>query len=447
MKLIKIIIQHILIPLATILFIIGVGLSAAGISALIEYCVLEEMFSSKHQQLLSSATIALLLVAILEFSKIYLHFLRSKLNDASKPHKMAKWILPFLVGISILCTVIFCVSTFHLASYDDASIQAEIKRLDAQLDEDIEKATSTRDEEYKIALQPYITTKENAHVALQNFNPRGLTSSQREIKLKALQAAVETADKAYVEEQKRLAEQRDQNIESDIASLRTATDKKIDKLSNLDAPEIAAQYDNPILAQFLDVLAQILFNANTYSRSVYLVVTILFSILIAVLLECIITICFHLISYPLETLIDTTTSITPTLQAWCNNLILTALKAVCAMFISIVIITATPTKMDKFQFMTAAFSCGLSILLVQHFVSDKTGANEGRSQLLFAIRDAVLEGVLSFMGYILLGFLLGKDALTLDVQTFAIGIGTSLSGFIGYVPKYLNNRLNHLSTS
>lgn len=446
MKLIITIIQHILIPLATILFIIGVGVSAAGISALIEYCIFEEMFTTKHQQLLPSATIALLLVIILEFSKIYLHFLHSKLNKDSKLHKMTKWILPFLVGISILCTVIFCVSTFHLASYDDASIQAEIDRLDAQLDEDIEKATSTRDEEYKIALQPYIAAKENAHVALQNFNPRGLTSSQREIKLKALQVAVETADKAYLEEQAMLVERRDQNIESDIASLRTATDKKIDKLSNLDAPEIAAQYDNPVVAQFLDVLAQVLFHANTYSRGVYLMVTILFSILIAVLLECIITICFNLISYPLETLRDIE-NIKPTLQTWCNSLILTSLKAICAMFISIVIITATPTEIDKFQFLIAAFSCGLSILLVQHFISNKTGLNAGRGQLLFAIRDAVLEGVLSFMGYILLGFLLGKDALSLDIPTFAIGIGTSISGFIGYVPKYLNNRLNQLSTS
>lgn len=445
MKLINLILNHILIPLFTILFVTVVGLAAAMISGLIEYCILQELFYSEYQKLIPSAAIALILVIVLEFTKIYLHFFKTKLENNSPLKKCIKTILSFLVGISCLCTIIFGVSTFHLASYNVDKVNAEIKTINEDLKTAIADSESKHNKTYFEDLKPYEIAKTSAHAAVEDFDPTGLSSKRRAEKLTALTEAANKADAQYTEAQIRLSEIRDTSIQNDKQNLQKDAEKQIARLTNIDSPEIAAKYDNPIIAQFLTVLAQILFNASTYPRFAYLLVTILFSILIAVLLEWIISICFGLISYPFDTLINAKESIGPKLQPWCNKLIITVVKATCALFISIVIMAGAPVNIDRFYFLSAVISCCLAIMLVQHFVAGKTNVSEKQDHFIYAIRDSLLEGILSFMGCLLLGFLFGKEALKLDISTIAIGIGSTLSSCVGYAPKYLIENLEKLN--
>ena len=437
MKLVKIIIQHILIPLFTALFVIVVGLSAAGISGLIEYCVFKEMFVSNYQQLIPSATIALTLVIVLEFTKIYLHFLSEKLDFDSSIKGRTKWLLYFLISISAMCTIIFGVNTFHLASYDSEAILLEVEAINDTLENDIQHMKEKYYQEYENALAPYLSAKILAEEAIEKFDPNGLTRSQREDKLNALREAVSNTTAEYRTAEAELYDRYQNNVINETEKMTAQAQEKIQNISDISSPEIAAKYDNPVMARFLTVLSQTLFHANSYSRNVYLIITVLFSILIALLLECIISMCFGFLSFPLEKLTDTSISITPHLQQWCNNLILTFLKAFCAAFISVIIIISVTASMDKLQFLASILSCGVSIMLIQHFVTSKTAEQESHGRLIYAVRDSILEGVIAFMGYIILGFLFGNDALTLDITTIAVGIGSTLASCIAYVPKYL----------
>ena len=74
MKFVKILINNIFIPFATFLFIL-VGVFAALLSAIIEFAVLKELFTSEYQEFIPSFLIALALVLLLEYSKLYLHYL------------------------------------------------------------------------------------------------------------------------------------------------------------------------------------------------------------------------------------------------------------------------------------------------------------------------------------------------------------------------------------
>lgn len=446
MKLIKIIIHHIAIPLGTILFFILAGMSSAGISALIEYCVFREMFTSEYQNLIPAATIGLILVVILEFTKIYLHFLLGRLSDKPKMQRHAKWILSFLVCISTICTIIFGVNTFYLASYNADTAHAEIAVLETQFQETTSQIELKHQQTYEVALEPYVTAKTSADNALAAFSPKGLSSRQAETKLMALKDAVTTANAEYERMQEILSTTRDTNIQNEVQILEQSLEAEIENLSNISSPEVASQYDNPVLSHFLTVLAQILFHANTYSRSVYLAITTFFSIMIAVLLEAIMSFCFKFISFPFDTLVDKTDPIGPTIQTWCNNLILTSLKTCCALFVSVIIISFTAVNMDNFRFDAAIISCGLSFLLVKHFVSKSSVKHNDRAHLIYTIRDSLVGGVISFMGYMIWGFLLGESALTIDIQTVAVGIGTTVASCFNYTPTFLVNYLDKYST-
>ena len=51
------------------------------------------------------------------------------------------------------------------------------------------------------------------------------------------------------------------------------------------------------------------------------------------------------------------------------------------------------------------------------------------------VKESIIQGILSFAGFMLLGFVFGKDAVTLDISTIAIGLGATLSSFLGKLPE------------
>ena len=83
MELIKTMINHVFIPILTILFICS-GLLAAVTSATIEYSVFISLFTSVQQIFISPSLLALLFVIPLEYTKIFSHYL----NGCSFSRKM-----------------------------------------------------------------------------------------------------------------------------------------------------------------------------------------------------------------------------------------------------------------------------------------------------------------------------------------------------------------------
>ena len=142
MKFVKILINNIFIPFATFLFIL-VGVFAALLSAIIEFAVLKELFTSEYQEFIPSFLIALALVLLLEYSKLYLHYLLGRWkhkpdSNSAKYMKKVRIIVSIPIAISFVCTVIFSVTTLDKASYNENAFQTEKARIENQLKTDIQ---------------------------------------------------------------------------------------------------------------------------------------------------------------------------------------------------------------------------------------------------------------------------------------------------------------------
>ena len=78
MQFIGLILNQVLIPVATVFFILS-GLVAAITSAGIEYSVFNSLFTSTNQTRIPTWLIASSFVVVLEYSKIYLHYLNGRI--------------------------------------------------------------------------------------------------------------------------------------------------------------------------------------------------------------------------------------------------------------------------------------------------------------------------------------------------------------------------------
>lgn len=278
-----------------------------------------------------------------------------------------------------------------------------------------------------IAAQEAVT---NSKITKEEAGPQ-LAKSLGEILLKNL----EEAHMNYTQAEDKYASERDENIRKETSNLKTAAQEKINALQLTSENETGNQFDNPILSSFLRVIAKVVFGADSYPRWVYLCFSTILGLAIAGILEVIISITAHLLAIPLDFLTEDPSGISQKLRQWCNELVLTIFKTFCAVFICILILAFYGAAITKEQVLSNILACMLAIYLVKKCLKlpplEKLSATE---YLLYQIRDCIVQGIVSLMGYVLLGFLLGNDALTLDLNTAAIGIGTAVSGCIGRLP-------------
>ena len=123
-------------------------------------------------------------------------------------------------------------------------------------------------------------------------------------------------------------------------------------------------------------------------------------------------------------------------RQWCNELVPTIFKTFCAVFICILILAFYGVEITKEQVLARM----LAIYLVKKCLKLPPFENLSATEyLLYQIRDCAVQRIVSLMGYVLLGFHLGKDSLTLDLNTAAIGIGTAVSRSIRRLPGLLEH--------
>lgn len=242
MKFVKILINNIFIPFATFLFIL-VGVFAALLSAIIEFAVLKELFTSEYQEFIPSFLIALALVLLLEYSKLYLHYLLGRWkhkpdSNSAKYMKKVRIIVSIPIAISFVCTVIFSVTTLDKASYNENAFQTEKARIENQLKTDIQDGKAALDAEQAARLEPYRQAMETANAEIANFNSGNTSYKKSKNKLDALLAQAESATQnfntmesslatEYSNKKTELENQYRANAEAEIAAL---TD-------NADTPE------------------------------------------------------------------------------------------------------------------------------------------------------------------------------------------------------------------
>ena len=144
MKIVLNFFRHVLTPF-TMIFAVIAGLLAAGVSALVEFFVLQQWLRPENQRLFF---IPLIVVIALEGIKLFLHFSeaafkQNPLSDTDRaslqtflsvlPH--IKW---GLVAFSLVCTLIFMSSLFYykVPGKEAESVQVAREKIEAAYSRD-----------------------------------------------------------------------------------------------------------------------------------------------------------------------------------------------------------------------------------------------------------------------------------------------------------------------
>ena len=376
MQFIGLILNQVAIPVATVFFILS-GLVAAITSAGIEYSVFNSLFTSTNQTRIPTWLIASSFVVVLEYSKIYLHYLNGRipyLSDTFSKQfiKQAKTLAIIPTLISIICSICFTISTLDLAAYDQEVIDAKISQYNSSCQEDIAKKQQELSDSKTVRLEPYKKAKETAVENLNNFTSSNLSSKTATRKLQLLQESVTLTATEFTEKEQEFENDYQQQL-SDFKNAReTARDEAIAALTNVSSN----QYDNPILAHTLTVFAQTIFARHTYSRSCYLIISIMMGS---------------------HNDVPHTTVILGVISYMLTSLLLNRLPD----------LTSNRSEHNIYL------------------------------DLYYTTRDCVLQGVVSFFFYLLLGFLFQETALDISPATIGIGLGSFLAATLNKLPRTL----------
>lgn len=258
MELIKTMINHVFIPILTILFICS-GLLAAVTSATIEYSVFISLFTSVQQIFISPSLLALLFVIPLEYTKIFSHYLNGKLHEASpsfSKHFTRKVGVLVLIPtlISLACSIIFSINALDLASYSSDSVNAQIAEITQSCEEDISQKQQSLAMEKSPRIAPYQASKETAFENLNSFTSSNLTSSLAKQKLAFLQDSASLTASEYAEREQEFEKDFQQKLHEYQTEREAQRDRDLAALTDLSDASVASQYDNPLLAHTLTVL-------------------------------------------------------------------------------------------------------------------------------------------------------------------------------------------------
>lgn len=447
MKFAKLLINNILIPTFTVLFFL-VGLLAAFISALIEYSVFEQLYNSVFLQMLPAGIVAFALILSFEYTKIYLHYLLNRLKISGNEIYMQKYrwlhiVKYLLVTISLSCSIMYSVSALYLSSYNESEVESQIEAINTKLSKSIEQIKSEENQNYNDRILPYSENVTVASEALNNFNPDGLYYWQANMQLQSLKDNLSAAESTYEEKRIQFEQERDTAIQTKISEITNTATEKIALLSDTTSSSVAAQYDNPILSQFLSVIAITFTGSAVYSRFTYLILSVIIGLCVSVVLEIVISFAFSLLANANGISFSDPVTVDSKFQQWSEQLILSFIKAFFALTIYVIIVGLANNNgfVPADQFWVALLAYLIAICMTKFFSSkspkEESGHANNSIQMDFfkATKESIIQGVLSFAGFMLLGFVFGKEAIALDISTIAIGLGATLSSLLGKLPE------------
>lgn len=446
MQLIKTMINHVFIPILTLLFLCS-GLLAAVTSATIEYSVFISLFTSVQQTFISPSLLALLFVIPLEYTKIFSHYLNGKLHEASpsfSKHFTRKVGVLILIPtlISLACSIIFSINALDLASYSSDSVNAQIAEITQSCEEDISQKQQSLAMEKSQRIAPYQASKETAFENLNSFTSSNLTSSLAKQKLAFLQDSASLTASEYAEREQEFEKDFQQKLHEYQTEREAQRDRDLAALTDLSDASVASQYDNPLLAHTLTVLFQTLFAHRSYPRSCYLVISIVISLALSIFLELFISFSQEFIAQPLDFLAPAPDpSLTEKTRRWCNDCILLFIKAICGITLYITIMFFAQKAIATNTIYRGILSYMLTYWLINRLPSliKKPSDNNNAlySDIYYTARECLLQGVVAFGFYLLLGFLFGETAVNISVSTVAIGMGSFLAATLNRIPQEL----------
>lgn len=186
------------------------------------------------------STFALLLVSAFEIAKLFFHFIQNKdCSSYGLSNPLKKFLTVILISVSLLCSLIFTVTTFYLPEYNSQEITKELEKIDEELATEIESAKKFYNDEYNTLITPLMDAMKEANVALSSPLPSG--SSKMKIHKEILEENVRRTTSDNNIRSKELMEERNQKIDTEITRLTKEANDKKSTVQNTTLPDVATQ--------------------------------------------------------------------------------------------------------------------------------------------------------------------------------------------------------------
>lgn len=457
MKSTILIIKNIISPLALFFFLL-LGVVAAALSGIIEYAVIKEMFIIEIGGTSYSFFIPLVVVVVLEGFKLFLHFAipAHKNNDTKNLKLISKQIVKsILVVFSLICTFIFtCNSMYDFDAVSNAT-RLNTTAIEEKYNKDVEEIKQKMADDKKDILnekiseidkiESNITNKENAINNLDPMNPNYDSAYKNMSKdLKGLKDDLKDARDEYDSTVLTINNTLNQKYQPDLDELKTTMQKDI---AAVEAKQtLDSSGDNPYIRAALNFFVSTFSGeSKEYSRAFYYFIVFTISLMVAIMLEIVISTSQSYIakkSDELVALFGSNEPINENLKKRAERIskILKQAAIMLSFFLILGVISEHFSNelvngvFDKKNLFFAFVSYVFSIACTAGKLSfkDETGSNDKGVVGFFKtttgfIVSIIIQTLLCIIGFISLGVVFGGTAEAMVPTTLALSIG-SVSG-------------------
>lgn len=435
-----------LIPAIVFVMAILLSLIAAILSAAIEYSVIDGIIRNSGGN--QTIYMPLLIVIVLEGSKIYLHVL----FRAGKEHQLPdltttflKVVLICLVAFSMICTLIWSAYMLYGNIVVDDTRIASAEEINKNYDQMVDKVSDSKTKRIQDGIAEAKKSYEEAAKRYYEYEvvltPRYMYERSRLEKerlrnemtdAKAELEKVEVAVIAFVQEDISTA------IEEIEAQRREALSSLEEKVKN-DHPGA-----NTYLHVVLMALARYLLQLKSYSEVAYFAVTAIFALSLSLMLEALICADMHLISANEETWMKLLRS--SELSEDAQVRLQKGVRLFLASFVAVLLylVFNMLKKLDvAMEGMVIALAVAILVNILVGFASRSIkrgtdGTTSGAANVTFRklgeeIKLMIVKGCTAFVGYIFLGAIFGATFQELTLPALGISIG-SMGGHLIRIP-------------
>ena len=159
-------------------------------------------------------------------------------------------------------------------------------------------------------------------------------------------------------------------------------------------------------------------------------IALIFGLLMSTYLELTISTVFKLSSFSLEELSDAPQITSTDWKKWSENCILLLIRTFFALGIYCLVMLVFRKEIAERTFVHSVIVTIITIILAQHSILSESKSKDKPpffKNILPALQDFFLQGTLTFVVYLMLGFFLGANAVNIDASSVAVAIGSTVA--------------------
>lgn len=433
-------------------FAIILGITAASVSAGIEYIVFNRLFTSVDSLGVSSPVyMALLCVLCLEGTKIYLHIFipiwenRDKATGTGKiiSAKVASGVKWALVAMSIVCTIMFSINLLYsdVVTTDKNTKEQRIQEIDIKYDLQVNKLQEQQEQAEQQSLEIYKTAYEDAKAQYDEYTQRVYTMPVTTDERTRLHTRMDEALSAWQDAQISVPKQLEEEYTPKYQKIEN---NRRNELSALDNQGSFFEGSNQLIHVTLMSIAHYMFSKQNYSMKSYFLTSVGFAVSLAIVLELIISINLKPLALTKEQMeaFLPTDHLNDTEKNWLRNIVRAFVAATISLIAYLIFCMFWESGVGLNVTAGALLIFAASNLLAQ-FASPKpdikkgTGwkekARTGAKSFHYWFTSLAAKACLAFAGYVFLGFLFGIEFKELTLPAVGMTVG-SAAGHIIHLP-------------